>query len=189
VNAEKEVEQEDEVDVTDVLEPCYRRVNESNPADDKLAVLGDELYQRYALVQGDTTCVRYTEVRDFDGEVLRKIKHRFHNKYETMLLYRIREKFIWSLTKRSAINDSAIHSYAVSLMIRDHLRIVDRQRILKTIVTRFYVPLKSDIEDVDIQNAPLNIKYQNAVSDTRVEQSWQRFFGLGLRTQPVSQPR
>jgi len=191
-NAERLEDQEGEVDIKDVLEPCYRRKEQWRDItvvdEEARALLGNELYQRFESVRGDpANYVCYEEMKDFDGEVVRKIRRRQHNKYETMLLFKIREKFRWSQTKRSPINDSAIHSYAVSLMIRDHLRIVDRHRILSRIVTRYYTPLRCDIEDVDNASAPVGQALQQAVEDTRVEENWQRFLGWGINPRPVVQ--
>jgi hypothetical protein len=189
----EEDDTEDKIaDVTDVLELVTRK-RQIEPtvvetadivahADEGVDV--GELDQRDMIVNQQTLVqANWVDepVMDFDGEPLRKVKRRMHRKYETILLYRLREKFRWASTPRTKLNDNAIHYYVVSLMVKDHVRIADRHRILTTIVDRFYTPLKSDIESSFYSKSMVGSSLRDRLDETVVEQNWQRFVTLGDR--------
>jgi hypothetical protein len=196
---EEEENEEQVFDVTDVLEPIERKVITrrqmdvvhdivDEDADEAIDVGGVMLNDRLVNQQG---LYRYEEevkpVLDFDGEPLRKIKRKMKRRYETILLYKLREKFRWATTPRNALNDTAIHNYAVALMVRDHLRSVDRHRILTTIVDRYYTPLRSDMSSVNYSNSVVVSSLRKRVNGTYVEANFQRFLGLGIAPNPRPQ--
>jgi hypothetical protein len=195
----EEDDTEDKVtDVTDVLEPMTRRRQIEPTITTTADVVEDEdegvdvgVVDQQDMIVNQRTEIQVNwvveTVKDFDGEPLRKVKRRMYRKYETILLYKLREKFRWASTPRTVLNDSAIHHYVVSLMIKDHVRTADRHRILATIVDRFYTPLRSDIESTYYSKSVVGSDLRRRVTETVVEENWQRFIGLGDISSPGPQ--
>jgi len=104
--------------------------------------------------------------------------------YESRLLRRLREKFVWHLTPFNEINEACIHHHVIQLMKEDHVRAIDRARIIENgIVSQFFVPAKGDIYAADFRNSKTLASLRGQVFARRVDFNWQRFIGLGLRPQ------
>lgn len=128
--------------------------------------------------------VSYMKQRVEKNECVKRVRANFMQRYESRLLRRVREKFIWDQTPRNKTNEACVHHYIVQLMSEDRVRAFDRGKILENgIVNKYFVPKRCDVYSADYKNSRTLFEINKKVTGTRVDHGWQRFFGLGIRTQ------
>lgn len=132
------------------------------------------------LLKSRFTVVYLREVRE-DNVPVKRVRRRFHSRYETDLLMRLREKFVWRLTPYTDANVACLHHYAVQLMKEDNVRFQDRFKIQQTIVDRYFVPLQSDITANEYRNSRAMFDLRERAQTKYVDFNWQRFIGIGVR--------
>jgi hypothetical protein len=122
-----------------------------------------------------------------EDQQVRRIRTRQHGAYTSYLLRKLREKFVWDLTELNATNKACIHHHAVQLMKQDGLRLHDRDLILRTIVRKFFTPLRRDIEEAEAMNSYAMHRLRLEATAVRVDHGWQRWWRFGARA-PVAPP-
>jgi hypothetical protein len=140
-----------------------------------------ELDDGFNDLEDNTDDFGVTEIEPIENKAMKRIKTHRRVPYETKILYLIREKFVPG-TSRTDVNITAIRYYAIQLMTAQNVRLVDRTRVMESIIPRFFTPTEGDLRERELDNTRAMWDRRQEANRRYVDFNFQRFWGFGART-------